>query len=102
MMDKGLGEEDDINSILNSFANKIKNMVGDKNLNIVKESTIQDAPRASFATVVTNEQSLNKVNFHALELIGLDNGEFELREVNDRMGNAIYGYFLGKRVAFQL
>ena len=87
-MEEGSGEVD-INSILNNFAatmrnvegNKIGNeeVNGDKETNIVKESSFAHKAPSSYATVVTNEQSQNKVNFRTLELEGSSTDDFELK-----------------------
>ncbi|GKC78874.1 hypothetical protein Tco_1129648, partial [Tanacetum coccineum] len=61
----------------------------------------------SFANVVGSEPTKPKVNFRKIEEEVTNNVEFEamiplssMKKVNDRMSHSIYGYFIGKRVAF--
>ncbi|GJW91291.1 polyadenylate-binding protein 2-like protein [Tanacetum coccineum] len=87
-----------------------ENMVKDTNdmLHMVQESTLQDAEkRVSFATVVVTENTHKKVNFRKVEEDVASNVDYEsmipmsfVVKVNERLSNTIYGYFIGKRVAF--
>nr|GEY14281.1 hypothetical protein [Tanacetum cinerariifolium] len=87
-------------------------MVKDTNdmLHIVQESTLQDAEkRVSFATVVVTENTHKKVNFRKVEEDVASNVHYEsmipmssVVKVNERLSNTIYGYFIGKRVAFPI
>nr|GEZ73459.1 hypothetical protein [Tanacetum cinerariifolium] len=61
-----------------------------------------------YAKVVNPDRVKNKVNFRVLES-EVDNVEVDfivpmasMQEVNDRFTNSLYGYFIGKRIAFPL
>ncbi|GJY70441.1 ribonuclease H-like domain, reverse transcriptase, RNA-dependent DNA polymerase [Tanacetum coccineum] len=85
-------------------------MVKDTNdmLHMVQVSTLQDdEKRVSFATVVVTENTHKKVNFRKVEEDVASNVDYEsmipmsfVVKVNERLSNTIYGYFIGKRVAF--
>nr|GEU64623.1 hypothetical protein [Tanacetum cinerariifolium] len=85
-------------------------MVKDTNdmLHMVQESTLQDSEKCvSFATVVVTENTHKKVNFRKVEEDVASNVDYEptipmssVMNVNERLRNTIYGYFIGKRVAF--
>ncbi|GJY18408.1 RNA-directed DNA polymerase, eukaryota, reverse transcriptase zinc-binding domain protein [Tanacetum coccineum] len=80
-----------------------------EDFNMVKESTINVnvGKQPSFASMVASQKAQTKANFRRVEVVGSNNGEFEamipvssVLEVNERLSNSIYGYFIGKRIAF--
>ncbi|GJV05024.1 uncharacterized protein Tco_1338593 [Tanacetum coccineum] len=92
---EGSGEVD-INSILTSFTDKMTNM----------EATIMGS-NADGQEPSNADESPPKVNFRTLEINGSTADDFELKipkssvmKVTGRLNNSIYGYFIGKFVAF--
>ncbi|GKC09958.1 zinc knuckle CX2CX4HX4C containing protein, partial [Tanacetum coccineum] len=108
-----LGEED-IDSLLNSFNATIKNIeegiLHNSDLKMVHEST-KATKIVSFSNVLMAEktQSQPKVNFRKMNVTSLLNADYEamihvlsVLEVNKRLSNSIYGYFIGKRIMFPM
>ncbi|XP_021991376.1 uncharacterized protein LOC110888144 [Helianthus annuus] len=70
------------------------------------DATKKTTNPVSFAKVVQNHKEVPKVNFRSMETVDtLDGADViiplsSVKEVNDRFANTLYGYFLGKRLAF--
>ncbi|GJW26964.1 putative reverse transcriptase domain-containing protein [Tanacetum coccineum] len=69
--------------------------------------TMKVSTPKSFASLVTNEAITSKVNFRSFELDKPINAKAEVKipkasilDVHSRFGFSLYGYFVGKRVAF--
>ncbi|PWA42319.1 hypothetical protein CTI12_AA545840 [Artemisia annua] len=80
---------------------------GNENLRFVNDSNKVNS--MSFANVVHADKTLNKVYFRTLDLESSNSNEFELKipmssvmEVNGRMCNTLYGYFIDNREAFSV
>ncbi|GJV36669.1 hypothetical protein Tco_1409146 [Tanacetum coccineum] len=80
----------------------------DGDFNMVQEST-KVVNTTSFANIVTSQkpQPQPKVNFRKMDVTSSTNGEYEamipvssVMKVNERLSNSIFGYFIGKRIAF--
>ncbi|GJX46036.1 uncharacterized protein Tco_0271226 [Tanacetum coccineum] len=80
----------------------------DGDFNMVQEST-KVVNTTSFANTVTSQkpQPQPKVNFRKMDVTSSTNGEYEamilvssVMKVNERLSNSIFGYFIGKRIAF--
>ncbi|GKD95535.1 zinc knuckle CX2CX4HX4C containing protein, partial [Tanacetum coccineum] len=61
----------------------------------------------SFANILSLEKATKKVNYRKVDVCGTSNGEFEamvlkasVLEVNNRLSNSVYGYFVRKRIDF--
>ena len=109
----GVGE---ISSLLSRLTEKFKNMEGDRNgknvtdddLHMVRESNTEGNTN-SYANILNSEKVQPKVNFRKIDATAPVNGDFEamipkssVMEVNERLSNSIFGYFIGKRLAFPL
>ena len=71
-----------------------------------KSRNMGAANPTSFANIVKNAKENAKVNFRAMESTETVEGAdvvipvTSVQQVNDRYANTLYGYFLGKRLAF--
>ncbi|KAJ0814120.1 putative transcription factor interactor and regulator CCHC(Zn) family [Helianthus annuus] len=84
--------------------------LGNINLNMNDSSSSQVAESGnaavkplSFVKIVQKQQEVTKVNFRPMETLEKMEGidvVIPISSVNDRFANTLYGYFLGKRLAF--
>ena len=85
-----------------------------KNVNDLRNTTSQkhegnnDLKPVSFAQVVRKDQESNKVNFRLIhsecKIDGVDLvlPKESILQISDRFANTLYGYFVGKRLAFPI
>ncbi|GJX14846.1 hypothetical protein Tco_0206604 [Tanacetum coccineum] len=78
-------------------------------INVIPTEPVTPAGNGAvlFASLVTNEAVTNKVNFRSLDSDKPINAKAEVKipkasilDVHSRFGFSLYGYFMGKRVAF--
>ncbi|GKB90771.1 hypothetical protein Tco_0963043 [Tanacetum coccineum] len=71
----------------------------------LKMAALKSASSLEFAKLLKTGSITKKVNFRAVEVPSCEGADATIPmssvlEVNERLGNTVYGYFLGKRVAF--
>ncbi|GKD47217.1 hypothetical protein Tco_1271862 [Tanacetum coccineum] len=80
-------------------------------INVIPTEPVTPAGNGAvlFASLVTNEAVTNKVNFRSLDSDKPINAKAEVKiskasilDVHSRFGFSLYGYFMGKRVAFSV
>nr|GEX06939.1 hypothetical protein [Tanacetum cinerariifolium] len=111
----GSGEED-IKSILSSYSDMIRNMGSNKHdsydggIPSQEDDPISDSNTkpVSYVNALNVEARSKKVNFHELlSHESIDGTDLKIpktsvEEVKGRMKNTLYGYFIGKRLAFPI